>query len=150
MNNNLRFIKLEANHIPEMMELERIIFPCPWTEEMFYHEIGSGFSNFYVLVNELKKIVAYFGLWIIADEGHVNNFAVLPEYRRQGLADLMMKKIFEIGSKEKVSLYYLEVRFSNTPAINLYKKYGFFEAGIRKNYYSQPMEDALLMTKVVL
>lgn len=147
---NLKFIKLSYQHIPELMNLEKIIFPCPWSEDMFYNEIGSEFSNFYVLTDEENKIVGYFGLWIIADEGHINNFAVIPEFRGCGIGKMMMEKIFEIGAKHKVSLYYLEVRISNEPAIRLYKKFGFFEAGIRKNYYSQPVEDALLMTKVVL
>lgn len=145
----LSFFKLEPGHIPELLHLENIIFPCPWNEKMFKHELHSEYSRFCVLVDEQTHIYGYFGLWIVQDEGHINNFAVVPEYQRQGLGDMMIKEIFEIGKKHKISLYYLEVRKSNEPAIQLYKKHGFFEAGIRRNYYSHPMEDALLMTKII-
>jgi len=100
-------------------------------------------------MDEKNHVYGYFGLWVVEDEGHINNFAVVPIYQKNGLGDMMMGKIFEIGEKHKISLYYLEVRKSNQPAIKLYKKHGFFEAGIRRNYYSHPMEDALLMTKII-
>ncbi len=141
------FRRLKFHDIKEILDLENLIFPSPWTEDMIEHEATSSYSNFYVLQNSKSRIIAYFGLWILTDEGHINNFAVHPDFRGQKLGSLLLEKIFELGRSAGVSFYYLEVRVSNEPAINLYKKYGFFEAGIRRKYYRNPVEDALLMTK---
>ncbi len=146
---NLKFQRLHFNDINEILALENLIFPSPWTEEMIEHEATSSYSNFYVLKNLDEKILAYFGLWVVMDEGHINNFAVHPDFRRMKLGTMLMSKIFEIGSNFGVNLYYLEVRISNESAINLYKKHGFIEAGVRRGYYINPKEDALLMTKFV-
>ncbi len=142
------FELLKERHINPLLNLEKIIFPSPWTVGMFKGELYSDYSNFYVLCSE-DEIVAYFGLWTVGDEGHINNFAVTPEYRNWRVGSLMLSKIFEIGNEKQVEIYYLEVRVSNISAISLYKKHGFVEAGIRKKYYSSPREDALLMTKFV-
>jgi len=148
-NENLKFEHLTEEYIPYLVELEKIIFSDAWSYGMFANELESEFSNFFVLKNEKDEIIAYFGLWIVQDEGHINNFAVIPDYRSLGIANKLMEEIFNIGNEYNVSMYFLEVRKSNSPAINLYKKYGFCEIGVRKLYYRNPREDALLMMKLI-
>ena len=83
----------------------------------------------------------------VLDEGYISNVAVSAEYRRQGIADALINKLCERAEELDLSFVTLEVRKSNDPAIALYSKYGFVPVGERKNYYEQPRENALLMTK---
>ena len=148
MNNNYSLVDIDIEYIDELLVLEKRIFPDPWNKDMFINEMYSNLSSFKLLLNENKEVIAYFGLWTIQDEGHINNLAVDLSYYGKGIGDFLMNEIFKIGDKNNINVYYLEVRSSNKHAINLYKRHGFFEAGRRKNYYKNPKEDALLMTKL--
>ena len=145
----LTYKRITVSDIPTLIELEEMIFPCPWTYDMFEHEVYSDYSNFYIAFDKNGDAAAYFGLWLVVDEGHINNFAVIGKYRGCGVSGQLMKKIFSIGKSADIKVYYLEVRKSNTAAINFYKRHGFFEAGLRKNYYREPLEDAILMAKTI-
>ena len=91
--------------------------------------------------------MGFMGMWRILDECHITNIAVLPEYRERGVATQMINKMIEICKCSEITQMTLEVRESNTPAINLYKKFGFAEAGKRPRYYQAPTEDAIIMWK---
>jgi ribosomal-protein-alanine N-acetyltransferase len=145
----LTYRRITISDIPALIDLEEAIFPCPWTYEMFEHEVYSDYSNFFIAFDPAGEPAGYFGLWLIVDEGHINNFAVTEKYRGKGVSDDMMKKIFSMGKDADLNVYYLEARKSNVWAIELYKRHGFFEAGLRKNYYREPVEDAILMVKKV-
>ena len=93
-----------------------------------------------------QHVYGFAGFWIMADEAHVTNIAVREKHRRQGIGELLLLSIIEIASKLEARLLTLEVRASNLPAQNLYLKYGFKEAGLRKNYYTNDREDALIMS----
>lgn len=148
MNNDYKFVDIDFEYINSLLVLEQRIFPDPWNKDMFINEIQSELSSFKLLLNENDEVIAYFGLWVIQDEGHINNLAVDLPYRGKGIGDILMAEIFDIGKKNNLNVYYLEVRASNIHAKNLYKRYGFFEAGLRRNYYKNPTEDAILMTKI--
>jgi ribosomal-protein-alanine N-acetyltransferase len=94
------------------------------------------------------KLVAYGGIWVVLDEGHIMNIAVHPDYRRGGLASMILLEMLK-GAREKgATRFTLEVRKSNEPAIALYERFGFKKAGYRKGYYKEENEDALIMWKI--
>lgn len=122
--------------------LERRCFPAdPWPQAVIARQIGC-----FLVAEQLGQLVGYAAVNQVLDEGQVDNFAVAPEFRRQGIGDLLMKAVLFTAQTVSLRTLTLEVRLSNTAAISLYKKYGFVPVGYRKNYYLHPREDALLMT----
>ena len=136
----------EEKDLPAMAEIERRCFHTPWSEESLRDDLtGNPLSVYIVLEAESGDVAGYMSLWRILDEGHINNVAVLPEYRRRGGASEMLEFMLEYSEKNGISSHTLEVRVSNEGAIGLYRKFGFKEAGVRKGYYEDDGEDALIM-----
>ncbi len=136
----------EEKDLPAMAEIERRCFHTPWSEESLRDDLtGNPLSVYMVLEAESGDVAGYMSLWRILDEGHINNVAVLPEYRRRGGASEMLEFMLEYSEKNGISSHTLEVRVSNEGAIGLYRKFGFKEAGVRKGYYEDNGEDALIM-----
>ena len=136
----------EEKDLPAMAEIERRCFHTPWSEESLRDDLtGNPLSVYMVLEAESGDVAGYMSLWRILDEGHINNVAVLPEYRRRGGASEMLEFMLEYSEKNGISSHTLEVRVSNEGAIGLYRKFGFKEAGVRKGYYEDNEEDALIM-----
>lgn len=136
----------EEKDLPAMAEIERRCFHTPWSEESLRDDLtGNPLSVYMVLEAENGDVAGYMSLWRILDEGHINNVAVLPEYRRRGGASEMLEFMLEYSEKNGISSHTLEVRVSNEGAIGLYRKFGFREAGVRKGYYEDNGEDALIM-----
>lgn len=136
----------EEKDLPAMAEIERRCFHTPWSEESLRDDLtGNPLSVYMVLEAESGDVAGYMSLWRILDEGHINNVAVLPEYRRRGGASEMLEFMLEYSEKNGISSHTLEVRVSNEGAIELYRKFGFKEAGVRKGYYEDNGEDALIM-----
>ena len=135
----------DANDVDRIAEMEKVCFPEePWSREMVAAEFSGLNPTRYYAAEEDGEIVAYAGIWVIPPEGYITNVAVLPEYRRKGIASAVLRKMIEESLAEGVTDITLEVRVSNVPAIALYKSFGFEEAGIRPKYY-QDNEDALIM-----
>ena len=138
----MKIEKLSQKHLDDVYELEKICFSSPWSREDLEKQIDIDTS--YFLVAEVDgKAVGYMGLQIFSGEGYVTNVAVLPEYRHQGIAAALIEKQLE----NPMDFITLEVRQSNTPAINLYTKMGFESVGIRPKFYSNPTENAIIMTR---
>ena len=136
----------EEKDLPAMAEIERRCFHTPWSEESLRDDLtGNPLSVYMVLEAESGDVAGYMSLWRILDEGHINNVAVLPEYRRRGGASEMLKFMLKYSQRSGISSHTLEVRVSNEGAIGLYGKFGFKEAGVRKGYYEDNGEDALIM-----
>lgn len=132
----------EKKYLDDVYEMEKICFSNPWSKEDLERQIDTQTSHF--LVAEMDgKAVGYMGLQIFAGEGYVTNVAVLPEYRGQGIA----KALIAEQMKNDMEFITLEVRESNTPAIHLYKKSGFEKVGMRPDFYADPTENAVIMTK---
>lgn len=131
--------------IPAVVETEREAFPTPWTEEIFEHELtGNAYAHY--LVAEVKgQIIGHCGMWVVLDECHITNVAVRSSMRGKGIGEALMRKAIELCKLNEVRLMTLEVRVSNETAQNLYRKLGFQDGGIRKNYYQDDREDALVM-----
>lgn len=133
------------NDAKQLAELDRRCFSVPWSEQSFLDECKNKLANYFV-AKDNDKIIGYAGFWQVADEGGITNIAVDKEYRRKGIAKKLIEEMIKSAKEKDLSLLTLEVRKSNLPAISLYEKYGFKSLGIRKNYYKEPTEDAIIMT----
>ena len=139
---------MDSSHIKGIYELSKICFSIPWSLDSISNEVENPLAK-YVIAQDLstEEIIGYAGVWIVAGEGDITNIAVNPSYRKQGIASNILKKLFEVCKENNCSDITLEVRVSNIPAQNLYKKFNFKEEGIRKKYYSDNGEDAMIMWK---
>lgn len=138
--------KMKVVDLDRILEIERKSFPNPWSRNAFLYEIESEVS--YPWVVELdNEIVGYSIHWLILDEAHLSNIAVAPLHRGKGIGKFLLEKIIESVKKKGAKILTLEVRVSNINAICLYTKMNFKVVGIRKNYYTNPVEDAFIMMK---
>ncbi|CCY23428.1 MAG: ribosomal protein S18-alanine N-acetyltransferase [Brachyspira sp.] len=116
-----------------------------WSRESFFNELSNELARYYSAFDENGKLVGYAGSWQILEEAHITNIAVAPELRRRHIGEALLFNIIKDCMANGVKYITLEVRVSNTPAINLYEKYGFKSLGTRKGYYQNNNEDALIM-----
>lgn len=138
------FRLMKEADIPGILRIETSSFSVPWTKKAFADELENDLAHY--LVAEIDgAVVAYAGAWIIFDEAHITNVAVLPERRGQSLGEKIMREMIAYTAGRDVVSMTLEVRPSNTAAVRLYEKLGFVRAGVRKGYYSAPAEDAVIM-----
>jgi ribosomal-protein-alanine N-acetyltransferase len=142
---NYQLTPMTAEHIDQIAALERTCFSHPWTEAMLQEELWNESAVIIAAVADDGTVVGYAGLQTVLDEGYINNVAVDPRFRRQGVADELIAAFVRFG-KAKLAFLTLEVRATNAPAIALYMKHGFAQVGRRKDYYDDPTEDALIMT----
>jgi [ribosomal protein S18]-alanine N-acetyltransferase len=140
---NIRFMTIDD--LDAVMEIEHSSFSIPWSREAFYNEIEQNHLSTYLVAEDGERIAGYCGVWLVVDEAHITNVAVLPEYRGQGIGEDLMMRIMEISKEVGARVMTLEVRVSNVAAKGLYRKMGFQDGGIRKRYYSDNQEDALVM-----
>ena len=137
---------MKAQHVPQVAELEKLCFSMPWTLDMLRSQLPDEKHEFLAAERD-GEVLGYVGMMYILDEGYISNVAVSPEQRRQGIADALIETLMDRAGALELSFVTLEVRASNDPAIELYKKHGFVPVGRRKNYYDLPKEDAILMTR---
>ncbi|MCR2823580.1 ribosomal protein S18-alanine N-acetyltransferase [Lederbergia panacisoli] len=131
--------------IESLVKIEQQSFTVPWPKEAFYQDIISNRFAVYLIMEYNKEIAGYCGVWLVMDEAHITNIAVLPEFRGRKLGEALLRKMMSLAKEAGTKTMTLEVRVSNTPARSLYKKLGFQEGGIRKNYYTDNYEDAIVM-----
>jgi [ribosomal protein S18]-alanine N-acetyltransferase len=145
MNKTITFRNMTVDDLDEVMEVELKSFTVPWSKEAFFNELTKNQFAHYLIVEVDQKVVGYCGVWIIIDEAHITNIALLPEYRGMKLGEALMARIMELSREIGALRMTLEVRVSNEKAQNLYRKFGFEEGAIRKQYYTDNMEDAIVM-----
>lgn len=133
--------------LDQVMEIERELFSPPWTREGFFTYLTHKDAMFLV-VEEKGEILAYCGLLMVLDEGDITNVAVRPDRQREGIGHFLMDSLIRLAEEQGVTTIHLEVRVGNDTAIRLYERMGFTRDGIRKQYYTDPAEDALLMTRL--
>ncbi len=143
----IEIVPMELKHIDGVIEVEETTFSIPWTREDFVREVSQNAMAIYYVAMDGETVVGYAGMWHVINEGHITNVAVLHDYRRQGIGDLFMEKLTEIALEREMIGITLEVRMNNRAAQGLYHKYGFKPEGIRKNYYADTKEDAVIMWK---
>jgi ribosomal-protein-alanine N-acetyltransferase len=137
---------MTAADADEVYRIEAETFSDPWSKTSFLDSISDPNNTYLVAIVE-ELMVGYCGYWGIAGEGYIYNVAVKESFRGLGIGFKMLEELVEMAKGRGITSLTLEVRESNYPAIHLYKKLGFAEAGIRKDFYSKPIEDALIMWK---
>ena len=130
----------------EIAELEKLCFSSPWSKEELQNSAALSYAVYFTAFKD-ENIAGYAGMYIAADQGVINNIAVFPQYRRAGVASALLNALSDTGRKRKLSKLCLEVRASNTAALSLYEKNGFYRVGVRRGYYRAPKEDAVLLDK---
>ncbi len=141
----IRFRWMKYGDIDDVLAVENASFSAPWSREAFENEMTINQFAKYLLLEVDGTVVGYCGLWLVMDEAHITNVAVVPELRGRKLGEKLMVKVMDMLRDEGVKMMTLEVRISNYIAQSLYEKLGFLKGGIRKNYYSDNGEDALVM-----
>ena len=139
--------RLTPDKFSEVAELEGLCFSLPWRENSLALLLEGKNVGFVVLDRENGCVAAYGGMLSVLDEGQITNIATRPEYRRKGLGERVVCSLIEYAEAEGLKIISLEVRESNSAAISLYEKLGFSRVGVRKNFYTLPRENAIVMTK---
>jgi ribosomal-protein-alanine N-acetyltransferase len=136
---------MEPHHIDQVLAIERT-FAAPWSRDMFLQELRQQWDASEALVAQSQeKVLGYVLCWFVADEIHIVNLAVHAGWRRRGIGRQLLTEICERARQRGMTLATLEVRIHNEAAIGLYESFGFRQVAIRKNYYADNGEDALVM-----
>ncbi|ANB57003.1 ribosomal-protein-alanine acetyltransferase [Anoxybacillus sp. B7M1] len=141
----INFRTMTLNDIDDVLAIEKASFTLPWSREAFYNELVHNQYAKYVVMEHNGHMIGYCGMWVVIDEAHITNVAVLPEYRGKKLGEALMRMMMETARQLGAITMTLEVRVSNHVAQSLYRKLGFLNGGIRKKYYPDNQEDALVM-----
>ncbi|MFR8735906.1 MAG: ribosomal protein S18-alanine N-acetyltransferase [Butyricicoccus sp.] len=139
----MNIVVMQERHLAALAEIERACFHAPWSENMLREELGKGI---FLVAEQDGRTAGYVGCQTVLDEGYITNVAVSPDFRRQGIARALIAELTAKAGENKLAFVTLEVRESNAPAIALYTGAGFAPVGKRKNFYSNPTENAVLMT----
>lgn len=138
--------EMTVEDLEQVMEIEEELFSVPWTKEGFFTFLTRKEALFLV-VEEKGQILGYCGILMVLDEGDITNVAVRRDRQREGIGSFLVEGLIRLAADLGVTTIHLEVRAGNETAIRLYERAGFVRDGIRKNYYTSPTEDALLMTR---
>ncbi len=137
---------MQRDYLDDVIQIEEQSYgPHHWSKESFFNEINNELAKYYCSFNEKGEMTGYAGCWQILEEAHITNVSVSPDFRRKHIGEALLNAIIKSCYKEMIKYITLEVRVSNEPAIKLYEKYGFKSLGIRKGYYQDNNEDALIM-----
>lgn len=140
---------MQESDLDEVLVLEQRSFSEPWTRKMFLGELhGNAFATNLVL--RADKLLGYVMFWVVFEELHIMNLAVLPEVRRQGLGTALVRYVLTAAAAHGARMALLEVRASNVSAITMYRRLGFVQKSVRKGYYNHPREDAVIMMRELL
>ena len=145
----MKIDKMTAVQLEEVAQLEKKCFVHPWSAQSLESELANENSVFLTAVED-NRVVGYIGMNVVVDEGYIFNVAVDENYRKKGIGSALIRELVTFGKKNNLCFLTLEVRESNEAARSLYSKFGFIKVGERKNYYKDPAESAVLMTKYFL
>lgn len=151
--NNLRpvsgvkpsFMVMLPDHIDQVIEIETLSFPIPWTRRAFFFELTENDFAFYIVAVINGRVVGYAGMWLVLDEAHITNVAMHPDYRGNGNGRALLTELLTRAAVLGAVRISLEVRVSNRAARDLYRSVGFIDMGTRRKYYSDNDEDAIIM-----
>ena len=136
---------MSIDDIENVVNVENDCFTTPWSKDSFLREINENDVALYLVAKIENVAVGYIGVWRIQNEGHITNVAVHSNFRGMGIGNMLVSELLSLCEKEGIDAFTLEVRKSNIVAQNLYKKFQFVEEGIRKGYYQDTKEDAVIM-----
>lgn len=138
-----------VDDLDQVMEIEDELFSVPWTKEGFLTFLMKE-NGMFLVVEEKGRILGYCGLLTVLDEGDVTNVAVRRDRQREGIGNFLMESMIRLAEERGITMIHLEVRAGNETAIRLYERQGFVRDGLRKGYYTDPTEDAVLMTRTAV
>ncbi len=141
----IELVAMRDFHLDGVMEIENRSFPSPWSRAAFFHEITGNDFAYYITAMAGKTVAGYAGMWIILDEAHITTLAVHPSYRGKGIGGMLLRELASRAKQKGCAKMTLEVRPSNSHALELYEKLGFVSCGVRPKYYSDTGEDAMIM-----
>jgi ribosomal-protein-alanine N-acetyltransferase len=144
---NITVESMKVEDLDDVLKVEASCFKNSWSRYAFLSELTENKLSRYIIVKIGEKLVGYAGMWLVFDEAHVTNIGLLPEYRGFGIGELLMRYLINLALKNGAEKMTLEVRKTNYIAQNLYSKLGFEPSGIRKGYYMDDHEDAIIMWK---
>lgn len=142
----MKIEKMTEPQLDRVCEIEKACFANPWSRQSLEAQLGSDTSLFFTAV-EQGEVIGYIGMSAVVDEGYIFNVAAEEKHRRRGVGSALIGELVTYCQKHSFSFLTLEVRPSNQNAVSLYSKFGFIKVGERRDYYSNPRENALLMTK---
>ena len=145
MSSGLSVRQMAAEDLDAVISVEKDSFCTPWSRSAFEEELARNRLARYIVALDGSEVVGYAGTWLVINEAHVTNVAVSGLHRRQGIGRLLMEQLMALAREEGMDSMTLEVRVTNQAARRLYHQLGFVEAGLRKNYYSETQEDALIL-----
>jgi ribosomal-protein-alanine N-acetyltransferase len=145
MESMIDIARMTVNDIEGVHEVEMLSFATPWTKEAFYYELTNNPYAHYFVMKEENRVIGYCGIWVVMGEAQITNIAIHPSCRGRKLGDIMLGNAIQYCRMIGATSLSLEVRVSNIVAQNLYRKHGFQNGGIRKKYYVDNNEDALVM-----
>jgi len=140
-------VKMDYCHVNKVAELEKMCFSSPWSESSLSEEVENEGAFFIVSVNEKNEVEGYCGMHIVLDECYIDNIAVFPEARNKGVAKALLEALEEKAKEINACFLTLEVREGNQRARHIYEKFGFLNQGVRKNFYLNPTENAVIYKK---
>ena len=146
IDTNITCEPLSLKNLPDVLAIERVSFPEPWSEGLFLREMRHQNSHFVVFRLNLE-VIGYGGFWLVRDEAHITNIAVHPLCRRRGYGTMILEHLLDAAVSRQATTATLEVRETNLVALNLYKKFGFRSVALQRGYYSDTGEDAIVMFK---
>ena len=142
----VHYRKMTAADVEAVYAIELATFPVPWTLDSFHYEMRENkYAHYIVAINDDNKIIGFCGMWIVIDAAQITNVAVLQEARGLGIGEALMREAMQVAKDGGAEMMSLEVRVTNTVAQNLYRKLEFQDGGVRKGYYTDNGEDALVM-----
>ncbi len=141
----ITYRRMTADDVEAVYAIELATFPTPWTLDSFHYEMRENQYAHYIVVEDETGIIGFCGMWLVIDAAQITNVAVVESARGQGIGEALMKEAIRIAREAKMDVMSLEVRVTNIVAQNLYRKLGFQDGGIRKGYYTDNGEDALVM-----
>lgn len=136
---------MQPEHLDAVLAIESISFPAPWEREAFLFEILFNETADYVVALYRDQVVGYGGIWLVLDEAHITNIAVHPAFRGRGVGRQILQELIRRAARRGATKMTLEVRSSNLIAQKLYRDLGFVVKGVRKRYYQDNNEDAIIM-----
>lgn len=138
---------MSLSHLDEVILVEKLSFKTPWSRDALEYEVKRNKCAKYRVILKDGRVIGYGGMWAMLDEAHITNIAIHPEYRGYGYGSILLEDMIDTAKRNGIKDMTLEVRVNNSSAIGLYKKYGFTEVAIRKGYYQDTGEDAIIMWK---
>ncbi|MFB3896950.1 MAG: ribosomal protein S18-alanine N-acetyltransferase [bacterium] len=146
-NANINISRMQKSDLDAVVAIEQVSFSDPWKRSMFLTEVEESNLSIPLVIKDNNTVIGYAVLWQVIDEMHLGNFAVKPEYRKKHIGSRLLQYIIDMAVEKKVVKITLEVRQSNTAAINLYQRFGFTAVAIRRKFYTKPAEDGFVMLK---